>query len=60
MSAFLKKLTSKGIWRQVFSCLRPPIPLPLPVAHCINTVHTPALIHTGKGGGQPVRRLKGR
>jgi hypothetical protein len=29
---------------------------------CINTVHTPVLIHIGKGGGggEPVRRLEGR
>ncbi len=41
MSAFLKKLTSKGTWRQVFICMRPPIPLPL---HTV-WIHTPVLIH---------------
>ncbi len=50
-SSFLKKLTCKGIWRQVFICLRP---LPS-FTHCIQT---------GKGGGgvggQPVRRLESR
>jgi hypothetical protein len=28
MSAFLKKLTIKGTWRQLFIYLRPPIPHP--------------------------------
>ncbi len=46
------KLTSKGTWRQVFICLRPPIPShpPPPVTHCMN-IYTPVLIHAGRGGG---------
>ncbi len=48
MSAFLKKFTRKGTWRQVFICLRPPIPSPSPPL--LHTIHTPVLIHTGKEG----------
>jgi hypothetical protein len=36
-----------------------PGPLPPPVTNCMNTC-IPVLIHTGKGGGEPVRRLEGR
>jgi hypothetical protein len=56
---YLKKLTCKGILRQVFICLRPTPPsydpmLP-PLTHCIRVYSK--LIHTGKGGrggGKPV------
>ncbi len=47
---FSNKSTSKGAWRQVFICLRPPIPYPLP---CYTLYEyctcTPVYFHTGKG-----------
>jgi hypothetical protein len=33
-----------------------PLPPPSPVTHCINTLHTLVLIHTGKGGGGKVNQ----
>jgi hypothetical protein len=53
----LKILACKGILRQVFICLRPPL-------HIVY-VYTSILIHTGKGGGgrgeiEPERKGEGQ
>jgi hypothetical protein len=51
MSAFLKKFTSKGIWRQVNICLRPlPMtPYSPPLTHFIRVY---SILREGSGGGE--------
>ncbi len=51
----LKKLTNKGILRQMFICLRPRTPFPHPITHCIQAYSI--LIHTGKGGGEELNHI---
>ncbi len=44
----------KGTLRQVFFCLRPRIPYPSLLTHCLRVYRI--LIHTGKGGGGTVNQ----
>ncbi len=57
------KLTSKGTWRQVFICQRPPIPSFTPPWYTL-CGYLPLYLFTqgmgGGSGGEPVRRLEGR
>jgi hypothetical protein len=62
---YIKKLTCKGILRQVFICLRtrtPYLPSPPPFTQCIRVNST--IIHTGNWGRgeyiEPERRLEGQ
>jgi hypothetical protein len=48
---FLQKLTSKGTWRQVFICLRPPITPPPPYTLYEYNPCNYSLRKGGKGGG---------
>ncbi len=60
---FSYKLTSKGTWRLVFICLRPPFPSPPPPRYTLYD-YIPLYLFTysrkwGGGVGEPVRRLEG-
>ncbi len=61
MSPSNKKFTYKGILRQVFICLRPRIPFPLPqITHCIREYCTVYLFTQGRGEGESWTREKVR
>ncbi len=60
---FLKKLTSKGTWRQVLSvCIcspHNPIPSPTPVKHCMNRYLCTYSHRAGGGGYVTVEKVGG-
>ncbi len=65
MSAFLKNWPVKVLGGRCLPFWGPRSPPLSPVTRCMNTyniLHTPVLMHTGRGGGvgEPVRRLEER